>query len=66
MFSYGALRRGGFGPRAAVLVMLARALPILALVAVILLWGERRRLLPIYAILIYRPCCTRWRTRRRA
>ena len=53
VFSYGALRRGGFGPRAAVLVMLARALPILALVAVILLWGERRRLLPIYAILIY-------------
>jgi hypothetical protein len=53
VFSYPALRRIGFGHRAAVQVMLARAVPILALMAVVLLWRERRRLLPVYGIVVY-------------
>ncbi len=46
-FSLGALRQAGCRAPGGVQVMLARALPILALVAVIRPWRERRRLLPI-------------------
>jgi hypothetical protein len=53
IFSMGALRRAGFDPDAAVAVMVARALPLLALVSILTLWVQRRRLLPIYAILLY-------------
>ena len=53
VFNYAALRRAGFSPRDAVLVMLARALPIVALFAGILLWRRWRTLLPIYVLLGY-------------
>lgn len=53
IFSYDALRRIGFGPAAAAAVMIARALPIAALLAAAVLWRERRRLLPVYALLLY-------------
>jgi 4-amino-4-deoxy-L-arabinose transferase-like glycosyltransferase len=53
IFSYGALRRAGFSAPAAAFAMLARLLPIVTLIAVAVLWKQRRRLLPLYAILIY-------------
>lgn len=53
VLSYAAARRVGFRPVFAVLIVLARALPIVALVAVLVLRREWRRLLPIYAILVY-------------
>jgi 4-amino-4-deoxy-L-arabinose transferase-like glycosyltransferase len=53
IFSFGALRRLGFSRGAAAAVMIARALPIIALAAILVLWPQRRRLLPLYAILAY-------------
>jgi 4-amino-4-deoxy-L-arabinose transferase-like glycosyltransferase len=53
IFSYGALRRIGFDQNAAIMVMVARALPIVALLALILLWRERGRLWPLTAVLLY-------------
>ncbi|HEU5154164.1 MAG TPA: glycosyltransferase family 39 protein [Gemmatimonadales bacterium] len=53
VFSYRALLRAGFSRPAANAVMIGRLMPVLALVAIFALWRERRRLLPIYAILLY-------------
>lgn len=53
LFSLGALRRSGFKLSAALALMLARVLPLFALGAILILWSERRRLLPLYAILAY-------------
>jgi len=53
VFNYDALLRIGFTPVDAVLYMIARLIPILALVAGIVLWRNWRRLLPIYALLGY-------------
>lgn len=53
VLSYAAARRVGFQPVFAVLIIVARALPIVALVAVFVLRREWRRLLPIYGILVY-------------
>lgn len=53
IFSFRALRRIGFSRDAAVNVMIARALPIVALIAIMVLWPQRRRLLPLYSILVY-------------
>ncbi len=53
VLSYAAARRVGFRPVFAVLIIIARALPIVALLAVYVLRRDWRRLLPIYAILIY-------------
>lgn len=53
IFNIHALRRIGFSRWAAVQVMIARALPIVALVAILVMWPRRRRLLPLYAILLY-------------
>jgi hypothetical protein len=53
VFSYAALRRVGFNPGAAVMAMIARAVPIVALGAAVLLRRRWRRLLPIYALLVY-------------
>lgn len=53
IFSYGALRRIGFRPNAAVHVMIARALPLVALIASAFVWRRWRRLWPIFAVLIY-------------
>jgi 4-amino-4-deoxy-L-arabinose transferase-like glycosyltransferase len=53
IFSYGALRRAGYTQPAAIAVWISRMLPLLALVAILALWRERKRLLPFYAILLY-------------
>jgi len=53
VLSYAAARRVGFQPVFAVLIILARGLPIVALLAVLVLRREWRRLLPIYGILVY-------------
>ncbi len=53
MFNYRALRDIGFDRPSAILVIIARAIPILALLAAIFLWQKWRILLPIYAILTY-------------
>jgi hypothetical protein len=53
VFDYGALRKVGFQPIAAIMVIMARALPIVALGAIILLRRHWRTLLPIYALLGY-------------
>ncbi len=53
VFSFGALRRIGFSRGPAVQVMIARALPIFTLAAILILWPQWRRLLPLYAILLY-------------
>lgn len=53
VFDYRALRELWFSPRDAKLVMLMRAIPIVALAAALWLRRSWRRLLPVYAILIY-------------
>jgi hypothetical protein len=53
VFNYTALRNSGFRPQDAVSVMVARALPIVALLASIRLWRRWRTLLPIYVLLVY-------------
>ena len=53
VFNYTALGRIGFTRRDAVFLMIARALPIAALLAGVVLWRRRRALLPIYALLAY-------------
>jgi 4-amino-4-deoxy-L-arabinose transferase-like glycosyltransferase len=53
VFDYGRLRQLGWTRIDAIGAMIARFTPVLALLAVPLLWRRRRTLLPIYAVLIY-------------
>jgi 4-amino-4-deoxy-L-arabinose transferase-like glycosyltransferase len=53
IFDYTRLRAIGFDRRDAVGTMAARLLPLLALLAIVVLWRRRRALLPVYAVLIY-------------
>jgi hypothetical protein len=53
VFNYRALCRIGFKREGALAIMAARALPIVALAGVFVLWSERRRLMPVNAILLY-------------
>jgi hypothetical protein len=53
VFNYQALRRVGFTSGDAKLFMLARIIPIIALLSGLFLWRKWRTLLPLYAILGY-------------
>jgi hypothetical protein len=53
VFNYQALRDSGFSQWDALLVMITRTLPILALLASFVLRRQWKTLLPIYALLIY-------------
>ena len=53
VFSYPALRRVGFTHSQAVAVIIARVLPLLVVFAIAILWKDRRRLFPIYGVLLY-------------
>jgi 4-amino-4-deoxy-L-arabinose transferase-like glycosyltransferase len=53
LFDYGRLRSLGWTRADALGAMAARGLPVLALLAVAILWRRRRTMLPIYAILLY-------------
>jgi len=53
VFDYGRLRALGYTTTDALGAMAARILPILALLALGVLWRQRRALLPLYAVLIY-------------
>jgi hypothetical protein len=51
IFSYGGLRNVGYAPAAALKVLIARAVPIVTIAASILLWRQRRLLLPVYLLI---------------
>jgi len=53
LFDYRRLRSLGWTRADALGAMFARFLPVLALIAVAVLWRRRRTLLPIYAVLLY-------------
>jgi 4-amino-4-deoxy-L-arabinose transferase-like glycosyltransferase len=53
VFDYGRLRALGFTRVDALGTMAARILPVLALLCVVALWPYRRRLVPVYAVLLY-------------
>lgn len=53
IFSYGGLRRAGFTPLQAIQLILARTIPILALVAALYLRRRWRAFLPLYAVLLF-------------
>ena len=51
-FSYSHLRQS-MDPPAAIVRLIERALPILTVLAIIVLWRRRRALLPLYVLLLY-------------
>jgi 4-amino-4-deoxy-L-arabinose transferase-like glycosyltransferase len=53
IFSYTSLVRGGYPPSMAIGTIVARAAPIVAIIGIVILWPLRRRLLPIYLLLVF-------------